>query len=63
MGGSCQRQGGNYTETIEFYFPEALKEYHNKKQDFRIKVEGDKLIQTGKLSDGQKLEEVWQRVK
>ncbi len=63
MGGSCHREGASYTETIEYYFPEPLKEYLNKKQEFTIKVEGDKLIQLGKLSDGQKLEEVWQRVK
>ena len=34
-----------------------------KEQVFTISVEGDKLVQSGKLSDGQKIEEIWQRVK
>ncbi len=63
MGGSCGVQGANYTETIEYFFPEGMKVYLGKEQVFTIKIEGDKLFQSGKLSDGQKIEEVWQRVK
>jgi hypothetical protein len=34
-----------------------------KKQSFTSKVDGDKLHQSGQLSDGLKIEEVWQRLK
>jgi hypothetical protein len=40
-----------------------MKAYLGKKQEFTIKIDGDKLTQSGKLSDGMKIEEVWQRVK
>lgn len=63
MGGSCRLQGSNYTETIEYFFPEGMKAYLGKEQVFTIKIEGDKLFQSGKLSDEMKIEEVWQRVK
>jgi hypothetical protein len=63
MGGSCNRQGDKYTETIEFFLPESMRPYLGKKQEFTIRVEGDKLYQSGTLSDGLKIEEVWQRVK
>ena len=51
-----------YTETID-YAGEGMTDYFGKKQSFTIRVEGDKLHQTGQLSDGTKVEEVWQRVK
>jgi hypothetical protein len=63
MGGSYSLQDGKYTETVEFCFPESMKTYLGKKQEFTIKIDGDKLTQSGKLSDGMKIEEVWQRVK
>jgi len=40
-----------------------MTDYFGKKQSFTIRVEGDKLYQSGQLSDGTKIEEVWQRVK
>ena len=63
MGGSYRLEGASYTETVEFYLPEGMKTYLGKDQLFTIKIEGDRLFQSGKLSDGQKIEEVWQRVK
>jgi hypothetical protein len=63
MGGSCSLQGNKYTETVEFFVPESMRAYLGKKQEFTIRVEGDKLYQSGKLSDGMEIEEVWQRVK
>ena len=63
MGGSYRLQGNSYTETIEFYLPDGMKAYLGKEQVFTIKIEGDKLHQSGKLSDGQPIEEIWQRVK
>jgi hypothetical protein len=62
MGGSYSLQGSNYRETIEFYLPEGMKVYLGKEQVFTIRVEGDRLFQSGKLSDGQNIEEIWQRV-
>jgi hypothetical protein len=61
-GGPYTMSGGNYTETIEFV-GEGMTDYLGKKQSFTIRVEGDKLHQSGQLSDGLKIEEVWQRVK
>jgi hypothetical protein len=63
MGGSYRLQGSNYTETVEFFLPQGMKIYLGKEQEFTISVEGDKLFQSGKLSDGQRIEEIWQRVK
>jgi hypothetical protein len=40
-----------------------MESYLGKKQAFTIKIDGDKLVQSGKLSDGLQIEEVWQRVK
>jgi hypothetical protein len=61
-GGPYTLQGDAYTETIEFA-GEGMESYLGKKQIFKIKVDGDKFLQSGQLSDGTRLEEVWQRVK
>ena len=60
--GAYSLHDGDYTETIEFV-GEGMETYLGKKQTFTIKIEGDKLSQSGQLSDGLKIEEVWQRVK
>lgn len=61
-GGPYALEGASYTETIEFVGA-GMETYLGKKQTFTIKVDGDKLHQSGQLSDGLKIEEVWQRVK
>ena len=61
-GGKCTYNDATYTETIE-YAGEGMAAYLGKKQSFTIRVEGDKLHQSGQLSDGMKIEEVWERVK
>jgi hypothetical protein len=61
-GGPYTLSGGAYTETIA-YGGEGMTDYVGKPQPFTIRVEGDKLHQSGQLSDGIKIEEVWQRVK
>ena len=61
-GGTYARKGNAYTELIEFA-GEGMANYQGKKQPFTIRVEGDKLTQSGELSDGTKIEEVWQRAK
>jgi hypothetical protein len=61
-GGTYTLSEGAYTESI-VYAGEGMTDYFGKKQSFTIRVEGDKLHQSGQLSDGTKIEEVWQRVK
>ena len=61
-GGPYTLDGDSYTETIEFVGT-GMETYLGKKQPFTIKVNGDKLNQSGQLSDGLKIEEVWQRLK
>ena len=61
-GGPYTLEGNSYTETIEFVGT-GMETYLGKKQLFTIKVDGDKLNQSGQLSDGLKIEEVWQRLK
>ncbi len=61
-GGPYSYRDGTYTETIDFV-GEGMETYLGKKQEFTIRIDGDKLVQSGQLSDGLKIEEVWQRVK
>ena len=61
-GGPYSFREGVYSETIE-YVGEGMETYLGKKQEFTIRIDGDKLFQSGQLSDGLKIEEVWQRVK
>lgn len=62
MGGTYSFRDGQYIETPEFAF-EGMEAYIGKAQKFTAKIEGDKWIHSGVLSDGMKLEEIWQRVK
>ena len=61
-GGPYTLNGNSYTDSIEFVGT-GLETYLGKKQSFTIKVDGDKLRQSRQLSDGLKIEEVWQRLK
>ena len=61
-GGQFSLRDGVYTETIEFV-GEGMEPYLGKKQEFTIKIDGDKLFQSGQLSDGLKIEEIWARAK
>ena len=61
-GGSYTLDADAYTESVEFV-GEGMESYLGKKQTFKVKVEGDKLTQSGQLSDGLKIEEVWRRLK
>jgi len=61
-GGKYSLAGNTYTETIDFA-GSGMEEYVGKPQKFTVRVEGDKLTQSGELSDGLKIEEVWERVK
>ena len=61
-GGAYSLNGDTYTESID-WADSAMATYLGKKQAFTIRVDGDKLFQSGSLSDGLRIEEVWQRVK
>lgn len=61
-GGTYTLDGTAYTEFIQFA-GEGMTDYLNKKQTFTLRIEEDKWNQSGQLSDGTKIEEVWQRVK
>jgi hypothetical protein len=62
MGGTYEYDGVKYTENVKFAFA-GMGAYVGKKQAFTLKIEGDRWIQSGVLSGGQKLSEIWQRVK
>ena len=61
-GGRYTLKGENYVETIEFGF-ERMTNFFGKEQKFTVKIDGDTLHQTGVLSNGNKLDEIWVRVK
>jgi hypothetical protein len=61
-GGPYSYRNGTYVETIDFV-GDGMETYQGKKQEFAIRIDGNKLFQSGQLSDGLKIEEVWQRVK
>jgi hypothetical protein len=62
MGGTYQLDGTSYIETVQFA-AEGMDQYVGKQQKFTARIEGDKWIHSGVLSGGQKLEEIWKRVK
>ncbi len=74
VGGSVLGLGGIYCFAIPLihrkhagtgnqheFVGEGMETYLGKKQEFTIRIDGDKLFQSGQLSDGLKIEEVWQR--
>jgi hypothetical protein len=61
-GGTYALAGAAYTETIEFGDGE-MSGLRGKKQVFTFDLKGDRLEQTGQLSTGLKIAEVWQRVR
>ena len=61
-GGKYTFEGTTYTETID-YAGEGMEAFMGKPQKFTVRVEGDKLHQSGELSNGLKIEEIWERVK
>ncbi|HEX7863010.1 MAG TPA: hypothetical protein VF773_21950 [Verrucomicrobiae bacterium] len=61
-GGKYTLEGTVYTETIE-YAGQGMEAFVGKPQKFTIKVDGDKLHQSGVLSNGLKIEENWERMK
>ena len=62
MGGTYELKGESYVETVEFAF-KGMEAYVGKEQKFKVKIEGDQWTHSGVLSGGQKLEEIWRKVK
>jgi hypothetical protein len=62
MGGTYSLKGGDYIETPEFAF-QGMEAFTGKEQKFTLKIDGDKWFQSGVLSNGNKIEEIWRRVK
>jgi hypothetical protein len=61
-GGAYSLSGDTYTESID-WADSGMESYLEKKHAFTIRVEGDRLLLSGTLADGLKIEEIWQRVK
>lgn len=61
-GGPYTLKDGTYTEVIEFG-TEGTAELNGKEQVFKITFKGDTYQQTGSLSNGFKIDEIWKRVK
>jgi len=61
-GGSYSFSGDIYTESTDFAIG-GMTSYLGKKHVFTVRVEGDRLTQSGALSTGLKIEEIWHRIK
>jgi len=61
-GGAYSLVGDTYTESKDFAIG-GMMGYLGKKHVYTVRLEGDRLTQSGALSDGLKIEEVWHRVK
>jgi hypothetical protein len=63
MGGGFTLKGEDYEETTEYGTSSGdFTAMKGKVHTFKLKVDGNKLHQTGKLSGGLTIEEVWERV-
>jgi hypothetical protein len=61
-GGTYILNGSSYTEHMDFASDVIAAGLVGKDQQFTIKVDGDTFTQTGTLSNGKPLSEVWRRV-
>jgi hypothetical protein len=63
MGGGYTLKGEDYAETTDYGTASGdFTAMRGKAHTFRVKVDGNKLHQTGKLDGGLTIEEVWERV-
>ncbi len=62
-GGSCRLGDGTYVERLEYANADDLAGLIGKDQKFTWKVEGDRWYLSGNLSNGQRIEELWERAK
>jgi hypothetical protein len=61
-GGTYMLNGSSYTEHMDFASDVIAAGLVGKDQQFIVKVDGDTFTQTGTLSNGKALSEVWKRV-
>jgi hypothetical protein len=61
-GGTYILKGSSYTEHIDFASDEISAGLVGKDQPFTAKLDGDTFAQTGTLSNGKGLSEVWKRI-
>jgi hypothetical protein len=62
-GGTYTLQGDRYEETPQYGLGADAAATRGKVQSFTLKIEGDKWHQVGTLSNGVKIDEVWERCK
>jgi hypothetical protein len=60
-GGTCILNGASYMEHIDFMSDEISAGMIGKDQRFTIKADGHEFTQTGTLSNGKSLSELWKR--
>ena len=61
-GGTFDLNGTSYTEHMDFASDVIAAGLVGKDQQFTVKVDGNTFTQTGTLSNGKPLSEVWRRV-
>ena len=61
-GGTFILNGTSYTEHVDFMSDQIAAGMIGKDQPFIVKVDADKFTQTGVLSNGKSLSEIWKRV-
>jgi hypothetical protein len=61
-GGTYILNGSSYTEHMDFASDVIAAGLVGKDQQFTVEVDGDTFTQTGTLSNGKPLSEVWKRV-
>jgi hypothetical protein len=61
-GGPYSLQGSAYKETVDHAMG-SLANLLGKEQSFTLKMDGDRWTHSGTLSNGQQIEEIWERVR
>jgi hypothetical protein len=62
-GGTYTLKGDQYEETPQFGFGSDFSVVRDKPQTSSFKIDGDKWHHTGALSNGLKIDEVWEKCK
>jgi hypothetical protein len=62
-GGRYSWQDGAYKERVKYAVGGTLPELLGKEQSFSVRLDGDRWTHTGTLTNGQRIEEVWVRIK
>jgi hypothetical protein len=62
-GGTYTRKGDKYEETPQYGIGDDFNGIRDKIQSFTLVIEGDRWHHVGALSNGMKIDEVWERCK